>query len=92
MSPQNTEQFRQLADQFIQLANEQYQMTGEGRVGYALMYAAARFNAFLVASTAGHKSQLAAELEETTQYFTRQYQKMFTENISDYLQHYDEYL
>lgn len=92
MADENPEEFWKLSDSFINLANELYQEEGDGRVGYALMYAAARFNAFIVATTAGHKGALGDEKAEATAYFTEQYRRMFSENISDYEENFDQYL
>ncbi|MDE0282872.1 MAG: DUF3144 domain-containing protein [Gammaproteobacteria bacterium] len=92
MPEQDSEEFWKLSDQFINLANDLYEKTGDGRVGYALMYAAARFNAFIVASTAGDRGALADEKEEATEYFSGQYRKMFGENLTDYEENFDRYL
>ena len=92
MSDPAAEEFWKLADSFIKLANEHYEKEGDGKVGYAMLYAAARFNAFIVASTAGDKAELEAEKEPATDYFTEQYRKMFLENLDDYYSNFDQYL
>ena len=92
MAEQNPEAFWKLADQFINLANQLYEEEQDGRVGYALMYAAARFNAFIVATAAGHRNTLSDEKEEATEYFASQYRKMFIENIDDYQENFAHYL
>ena len=88
----NAEKFWQLADSFINLANEHYQKDGDGKIGYAMLYAAARFNAFIVATTAGDKKDLADEKEQATEFFVEQYRKMFSENIDDYHENFDKYI
>lgn len=85
-------QFRKMADSFISLANQHYTTNRDGKIGYAMLYAAARFNAFIVATTAGDKKELADELQPATDFFTAQYRKMFSENIDDYLQNFDKYI
>jgi hypothetical protein len=92
MSESDADQFYKLADSFINLANEHYQKEGDGKVGYAMLYAAARFNAFIVATTAGDKAELAAETAPATDYFTEQYRKMFSENLEDYHSHFEQYI
>ncbi len=92
MSDPAAEEFWKLADSFINLANDHYQKDGDGRVGYAMLYAAARFNAFIVATTAGDKAELAAEKDPATDYFTDQYRKMFSENLEDYHSNFERYL
>ena len=88
----NEREFWKLADSFINLANDHYAQEGDGKVGYALLYAAARFNAFIVASTAGDKQELTEEMEPAAKYFTDQYRKMFVENLDDYQANFDQYL
>ena len=88
----NEREFWRLADTFINQANELYAKEGDGKVGYALLYAAARFNAFIVSSTAGDKKELGDEMEPATAYFTDQYRKMFVENLEDYHANFDQYL
>jgi len=88
----NEREFWKLADSFINLANDLYASEGDGKVGYALLYAAARFNAFIVASTAGDKQELSDEMAPATAYFSDQYRKMFTENLEDYQANFDNYL
>ena len=45
-------QFREIADAFIDLANDQSNRFNRENVSLALLYAAARFNAFIVAGHA----------------------------------------
>lgn len=92
MSDPAAEEFWKLADSFIKLANEHYEKNGDGKVGYAMLYAAARFNAFIVATTAGDKTELATEKDPAADYFTEQYRKMFVENLEDYHSNFDQYL
>lgn len=88
----NAKKFRALADSFINLANEHYQQDGDGKIGYAMLYAAARFNAFIVATTAGDVKDLTNEKDQATDFFSEQYRKMFKENIEDYLENFDTYI
>ena len=92
MSDPNAEQFWKIADSFINLANDLYEQESDGKVGYAMLYAAARFNAFIVASTAGDKAALAEEAPQAKEYFTEQYKKMFSENLEDYQSNFEHYL
>ena len=86
------EKFWKLADSFIHLANEHYEQDGDGKVGYAMLYAAARFNAFIVSATAGQKQDIIDEKQQAVDYFTEQYRKMFSENIDDYAENFDRYM
>ncbi|MNG29155.1 hypothetical protein D3C84_1145360 [compost metagenome] len=75
----------------IHLANEQCNDAPKGKVSSSLLYAAARFNSFIVASMAGDLDELNADREEAISYFTEQYRKMLTENLDDYIENYKEY-
>jgi hypothetical protein len=88
----NAEQFWRLADSFINLANELYKEQTDGKVGYAMLYAAARFNAFVVATTAGDKNTLSEEKQPAMEYFSEQYRKMIAENLEDYEKNFDKYI
>lgn len=78
------EEFWEMADNFIHLANKYMDKNAAGTISSAMLYATARFNAFIVAST--KDADLSKEKEEAIEYFTGQYKKMFTENIEDYEQ------
>ena len=92
MTDPNAEEFWKIADSFIHLANKHYEKEGDGKVGYAMLYAAARFNAFIVATTAGGKQEIADERDQATDYFSEQYRKMFAENLADYEENFDKYV
>ncbi len=75
-------EFWNIADSFIHLANEHMDKHPEGKVSSAMLYAAARFNAFIVASAAD--ADLKEEKDAAIEYFSGQYKNMFKENIEDY--------
>jgi len=77
-------EFWDIADSFIAVANERCGTVFPGKVSAAMLYAAARFNAFIAASQSKSKEQFVTELDETTAYFVAQFQKMLRENLSDY--------
>ena len=61
-------EFREIADAFIDLANDQSDRFNRENVSLALLYAAARFNAFIVA---GHADDGAAyDRDRAFDYFT----------------------
>ena len=82
--------FWERADQFINLANEQSQEVNPGEVSSSLLYAAARFNAFIAASTARNIDELKKNKEEAIRYFSNQYYEMFVENIEDWIENYEK--
>jgi hypothetical protein len=85
-------QFWNRADQFINLANEQSQEATPGEVSSSLLYAAARFNAFIAAATAKNIDELKKNKEEAIRYFSNQYYEMFVENIDDWIENYEKHI
>ncbi|ARD21422.1 MULTISPECIES: DUF3144 domain-containing protein [Shewanella] len=84
MSEQKTETtMYQLADQFIALANQLGQTENDiGKVGTALRFAAARYNAF---EAAIKSANLEAEKENALSWFTEEYKGMLNENLNDHI-------
>ncbi|MDP6392429.1 MAG: DUF3144 domain-containing protein [Arenicellales bacterium] len=78
------QQFREMADKFIDLANGQAERVNRENVSLALLYAAARFNAFVVASHAKDITAYDADRERAAEYFRGQYRSMLDENMRDY--------
>lgn len=79
-------------DAFIDLANQQKLISGEGEVSASFLYGAARFNAFTSAGTTKTKKELEDLKEGFIEHLTRQYQESLKENFDDYLNNYDNYL
>lgn len=79
------------ADEVIQLANEQCSKDGARIVSASLLYTAARFNAFIVASNAVDAKEMELDKERAISYFTERYRKMLTENINDHIRNFDRY-
>ncbi len=73
----------ELADQFIALANE---LAGQeqdvGKVGTALRFAAARFNAF---EAALKTADLASEKQAALDWFSNEYKEMLNDNLDDHI-------
>lgn len=84
-------EFWERAGQVIALANDQTKNSTIGKVSSSLLYAAARFNSFNVASSAASAEEMKKEKDEAILYFTEQYRKMLTENLDDYIQNYNKY-
>ena len=84
--------FYDRADAFIHLANEHCGDIGRGKVSASLMYATARFNAWVSALGFEAGSDMQAAKDETIQYFVKQYQAMLSENLDDYIQHFEKYV
>jgi hypothetical protein len=83
-------EFRRMADSFIDLANEHVNADDREIVSMALLYAAARFNAFVVASHAPDLSKYDADRDQAFEFFLGKYKEMLNENLDDYRKIYDE--
>ena len=88
----NTEDkdFFNRADDIINLANSQCDKFAIGKVSSSLLFAAARFNAFIVASSAKDLEELKKDKTEAVKYFKEQYEKVFIENIDEYIKNYEK--
>jgi hypothetical protein len=71
--------FHEVADEFIHLANELSDDWAMPLLSAAIMYAAARFNAFNFQAVDGDDSKR----EEAIRYYTEQYNKMLRENLRE---------
>jgi thymidylate synthase ThyX len=87
---QRDKQFWELADSFIQLANSHLNEAKPSKVSASALFAASRFNAFVITVSASSKEQLIAEKEAAIAYFLEQYATMLRENIDEHLARYDQ--
>ena len=87
---QRDKQFWDMADSFIQLANTHLNTEKPSRVSASALFAASRFNAFVIAAATESKAQLIAEKEAAIAYFLDQYEKMLRENLDEHLARYDQ--
>lgn len=83
-------EFRRIADTFIDRANEHLKTVPKENVGMSLLFAAARFNAFVVASHSKTLDKFESERAEAIEFFKDAYLKMLDENLDDYRRIYDE--
>lgn len=79
------------ADKFIDIANKFCSKTAIGKVSSSLLYAAARFNAFMVYANAETAEEMEQEVKPALDYFAGQYKKMLAENLNDHIKNFDEY-
>jgi hypothetical protein len=77
-------QFRQVADSFISVANSQLDTMNRENVGMALLYAAARFNAFVVASNSDNLEAFKGDRDKAMEFFGAEYLRMLGANLSDH--------
>jgi len=82
--------FLKRADAHISLANEQMKegLTA-GDISASFMYGAARFNAWIAASSFDTKEDMMKEKETAIAYFMEEYKKALTEHLDHHIEHYD---
>ena len=85
--------FYKRADAHIHLSNDQLaEVDNRGKVSASMMYAVARFNAWLTAGGCSSSAELAQGREETIRYFTEQYRLALEENLDDYIENFAMYM
>jgi hypothetical protein len=88
----NDKAFRGRADQFIHLANEQSSDETHEKVNASLLYAAARYSSFIVASMSDGVEDMKKDKDEAIQYFTEQFKAMLVDNLNDHIANYGRYI
>ena len=92
MSNEDDKVFWDLADAFIQKANDACEDADPGIVSAALLNAAARFNAFVVATSSIDRKEYIDEIESSEKYLTNRYREILRENLEDYRENYKVYV
>lgn len=88
----NDQEFWDLAEQFVDVANQSLETLDAGKIGAAMLYAAARFNAFVVASTSLDRAEFIADMDETMDYLSKQFRHMLGDNLRDFKENYKVYI
>lgn len=86
------DEFYKRADAHIDLSNDQVKGISRGKVSASMMFAVARFNAWISACSFDTGEQMAEKRSETIEYFVTEYRKMLAENLDDYVAHFDKYM
>lgn len=84
--------FWNLVDNFIEQANNACEEADPGVVSAALLNAAARFNAFVVAASSIDRKEYIEEIESARNYLTGRYRELVSENLEDYRENYKVYV
>lgn len=82
--------FWDLVDKFVMVANESSDEVATSTVSSAMLYASARFNAFIASAEAQSADQLKTQRSGAMDFFTGQYKGMLGENLDDYIDNFDE--
>ena len=85
-------EFFDIADTFIHLANEHYKKVGSEKASSALTFAAARFNAFSVASNSADLDEMKTVRREAKNNFMTFFEETLDSNLSEYENNYEKYI
>ena len=86
------DQFFDRADAVVNLANTFLEQVTRGKVSASLLYATARYNAWVSACGFENGSDMRDMKEETIEYFVQEYRKMLSENLDDYIENFEGYM
>lgn len=86
-----TKTFQQRVDEFVALANQQAAESSVDDANTAIIFSAARFNAFSVARSVKTAENLQAEKQAAIEYFTQRYAEMLDQNPEEYIARFDSY-
>ncbi len=93
MTEETDNKFYDRADAYIDLANKQISESADATdVSASFLYSASRFNTWLVAASFESAKDVAAEKKEILAHFTKEYRTMMEENLTDYIENFDEYM
>ena len=91
MSENSSKTFQERVDEFVAIANEQAAESSVEDVNTAVLFSAARFNAFSVARSVENAENLQAEKQAAIEYFTQRYAEMLNQNLEEYIARFDNY-
>lgn len=90
--PTPDQPFFDRADAHIQLSNEQTLEESAGKVSASMLFASARFAAFITARGHDSSDAMKAHRAEDIDYFVGEYRKMLVDNLDDYIENFDDYM
>jgi len=94
MNSNNTDEdnYWALVEAFVESANQAMETLDMGIVSAALLNAAARFNAYVLAASSLDANEFAEDLPDTTNYLTGRYRDLLKEHLEDYKENYKKYI
>ncbi len=90
--PETDDHFFDRADAHIRLSNDQTLEIGAGKVSASMLFASARFAAFITARGHDSGAEMQAQRAENIEYFVNEYRKMLTDNMDDYIENFADYM
>ena len=92
MSDQPDDAFYQRADAHIHLSNDQLKEASREAVNASMLFAAARFSAFISAGGFASGEAMAAKKDETVDYFVAGFRQMLEANLDAYIRNFGSYV
>jgi hypothetical protein len=92
MKSEVDKEFLERADAYITVANEQAANVGRGKVSASMMFATARFNAWVSASETESSDELASVKQQALEYFLNEYRQMLEQNLDEYIENFEDYM
>ncbi len=88
------EKFYERADAHIALANQYIndEQTRPVLANNSLMYASARFSAWITAASFANAEEMIADRENAIAFFSNKFKEMLEEHFDDYAENYDRYM
>lgn len=85
MSTQDQDKLlRELADSFINIANDHAEIQEKNIVNTAFLYAASRFSAYVAASSARNLEDFQGKRQQGIEFFTSEFKRMLESNMTNY--------
>jgi len=84
--------FYKRADAHIALSNEQADIAAREMVNASMLFASARFCAFLSAGGYSSGEAMAAKRDEIAEYFVDGFRQMLEGNLDAYIKNFDAYM
>ncbi len=82
--------FREVADAFIAEANKLSKKENPGLVSASFLYAAARYNIFIVAANSGSVNEFASKKETTLNALMVEFKKMLEDHFENYEENFEK--
>jgi hypothetical protein len=92
MNTDEDKKFREIADTFIAEANKQSKKENAGMVSASFLYAAARFNIFILAAGSSSADEFASKKEDSINMFTAEYRKMLEDHFENYKENFEAHM
>ena len=83
-------QFIAMADYFIDQANQQCEKKDHQLVNASLLYASARFSAFITASLSESKENFEEDTDAAIAFYVEEFEKMLREHMRQYKSTFDK--